>query len=70
MKIENILFPVDFSEHCQALNPEVEWLANHFHANVTLLHVFEIPMTWYAAGEATVLNAECFTEYADTQREL
>ena len=29
MKIEHILFPVDYSDHSQAMNREVEWLAEH-----------------------------------------
>jgi nucleotide-binding universal stress UspA family protein len=58
MKIDHILFPVDFSEHSRALNPEVEWLAKHFGAKVTLLHVFEIPITCYGPGEAPLFDAE------------
>ena len=44
--------------------PEVEAIAKRFDAKVTLLHVFEIPVTWYAAGEAPLINAECFEQFA------
>ena len=64
MKLKHILFPVDFSECSRALTPEVETMANRFDAKVTLLHVFEIPVTWYAAGEAPLINAECFEQFA------
>jgi hypothetical protein len=50
MRIDHILFPVDFSDHSRALNPEVEWLSSHFHSRVTPLHVFEMPtgLPWEA----------------------
>lgn len=50
MNFKKILFPVDFSSTCQSMNAEVEWLANTFHAEVTLLHVFQIPLTWYSSA--------------------
>jgi nucleotide-binding universal stress UspA family protein len=50
MNFKQILFPVDFSSTCQSMNAEVEWLANTFHAEVTLLHVFQIPLTWYSSA--------------------
>jgi len=64
MKFKHILFPVDFSECSRALTPEVEAMANRFDAKVTLLHVFEIPVTWYATGEAPLIDAECFEQFA------
>ncbi|MBV8571143.1 MAG: universal stress protein [Acidobacteriaceae bacterium] len=70
MKVHHILFPVDFSGRCQQLNAEVEWLAKHFDAEVTLLHVFEIPASWYSGGEASVLSQQCFAQYAEMRREL
>jgi nucleotide-binding universal stress UspA family protein len=71
MKINHILFPVDFSDASHALNPEVEWLATHFGSKVTLLHVFEIPVTWYGPGEASLMNAECFRQIrADAKQRL
>jgi nucleotide-binding universal stress UspA family protein len=71
MKINHILFPVDFSDASRALNPEVEWLATHFDSKLTLLHVFEIPATWYGPGEASLVNAECFRQIgADAKKRL
>jgi nucleotide-binding universal stress UspA family protein len=64
MKFKHILFPVDFSECSRALTPEVEAMANRFNAKVTLLHVFEIPVTWYATGEAPLIDAKCFEQFA------
>jgi nucleotide-binding universal stress UspA family protein len=56
----HILFPVDFSPRSRALNERVAWLAQRFGSLVTLLHVFEIPSSWYAASEAAFINLECF----------
>jgi len=64
MKFKHILFPVDFSQCSRALTPEVEAMANRFDAEVTLLHVFEIPVTWYGTGEAPLIRAECFEQFA------
>jgi len=71
MQFKNILFPVDFSESSRALNPEVEFLARRFHAQVTLMHVFEIPFTWYGSGEAPLMNTDCLQQYiGDVRRRL
>jgi len=45
--IEKILFPVDMSENCTATAPYVEALAKKFNAQLTLLHVLEIPPAYY-----------------------
>lgn len=52
MNIKHILFPVDFSECSRALNAEVEWIANWFQSDVTLMHVVEIPAVWTGLAEA------------------
>lgn len=65
MQIKNILFPVDFSDCSLALNPEVEWLANRYGARVTLLHVFEIPISWYGSGEAPLMSPDCFAQFSE-----
>lgn len=70
MKFDHILFPVDFSDHSRGLNPEVEWLADRFDSRVTLMHVFEIPASWYGAGEASLINAECLRSFVVSQEEL
>jgi len=46
MQIEQILFPVDFTDRSRSLNGEVAWLAERFGAIVTLLHVGETPGDW------------------------
>jgi universal stress protein A len=65
MKFNHILFPLDFSDHSQAVKKEVEWLANRFDSRVTLLHVFEIPATWYGSCEASYFNPECLFSLKD-----
>lgn len=69
MKFNHILFPIDFSDRCRTLKPEVEALANKFGSKVTLLHVFEIPTTWYGTAEAPLINMECFQEIRDNAKE-
>jgi nucleotide-binding universal stress UspA family protein len=69
VKIEHILFPIDFSEHSRALNSEVEWLASHFNAHVTLLHVFEVPTSWYGGGEFPLITSEDILRYADLEKQ-
>jgi nucleotide-binding universal stress UspA family protein len=56
MKFDRILFPVDFSESSRTLNAQVEWLAARFNSTVTLLHVFEIPSSWYGGADAPMLS--------------
>src|ERR1700733_8790096 len=56
----HILFPIDFSPRSRSLDDRVAWLAKRFGSRVTLLHVFEIPSSWYAASEASFVNLECF----------
>ena len=42
---------------------EVESLARRFGSKVTVLHVFEIPATWYGTAEAPAINLTCFQEF-------
>lgn len=46
---ESVLFPVDFSLRCEATIPFVKEMVRHCRAKLTLLHVVEIPVDWYAA---------------------
>ena len=69
MKFDHILFPIDFSDRCRILKPEVEALAKKFESTVTLLHVFEIPATWYGTAEAPLINMECFQKFCDDAKE-
>jgi hypothetical protein len=40
---QKILFPVDMSDSCTATAPFVEAMARKYSADVTLLHVLEMP---------------------------
>jgi nucleotide-binding universal stress UspA family protein len=48
---QKILFPIDLSDSCNAAAPLVETMAKKFQAQLTLLHVLEMPPTyatdWY-----------------------
>jgi len=45
----HVLFPVDFSPRCEAAIPFVKEMVQRCRAKLTLLHVVEIPVDWYAA---------------------
>ena len=49
MPFHRILFPVDFSLRCEATIPFVKEMVRRCRAKLTLLHVVEIPVDWYAA---------------------
>jgi nucleotide-binding universal stress UspA family protein len=49
---KHILFPVDFSERCRAVEPFVKSAAQHFQANLTLLHAVPNPVTLAGGFEA------------------
>jgi len=40
---KRILFPVDFSEEDTIIAPHIIWMARHYGAHVSILHVIEIP---------------------------
>ena len=67
MKIEHILYPVDFSQNSLALTSEVEWLAEHYKARVTLLHVFQVPTAWH--GSPLMLTSETYTAHVKAEKE-
>jgi nucleotide-binding universal stress UspA family protein len=46
---KSVLFPIDFSLRCEATIPFVKEMVRHCRAKLTLLHVVEIPVDWYAA---------------------
>ena len=69
MKFDPILFPVDFSDYSQRLNPQVEWLAQQFNSKVTLLHVFEIPSSWYGGADAPMLSGEDIVAFANDEKQ-
>lgn len=49
---QNILFPVDFSEACEAIAPHVRSLCERFHCSLTLAHFVYIPAMAYGAIDA------------------
>jgi len=69
MTFNRILFPIDFSEHSQKLNAEVEWLAARFNSTVTLMHVFEIPSSWYGAADAPMLTGDDIVAFANADKQ-
>jgi len=69
MKFDRILFPVDFSNTSQKLNSHVEWLAKRFNSRVTLLHVFEIPASWYGGADSPMLSGQDILEYAEQEKQ-
>ena len=50
---EHILFPVDFSDRCLATKPYVLAMAQRFKSKLTLLHVVQIPVSWYGGIEVS-----------------
>src|SRR5260370_28861920 len=69
MRIDNILFPIDFSGSSLAMNSEVEWLATHFNSRVTLLHVVEVPTSWSGSGDAPLMTGSELLAYADAEKQ-
>jgi len=68
MKFEHIVFAVDFSERSSGMRSEVESIARRFGSKVTLLHVFELPATWYGSVEAPSAGMSCFQEFYDAAK--
>ena len=60
LNFRRILFPVDLSPQCQEAAPFVKAAATRFGAEVTLLHVMEIPAYWYGT-----MGAESFAAVVD-----
>src|ERR1039458_6226809 len=50
--VSRILAPVDFSLRCRGAIQYAETLSCHFHSELILLHVVEVPVALYAAPEA------------------
>ena len=60
--IKRILFPVDFSDQCRAVVPCVKAMATRFDSELVILHVLDLPQTWFgspeAAAWAALINAD------------
>ena len=52
-----ILFPVDLSDQSRKAAPFVKAVATRFRSEVTLLHVLEVPPTWYGSTGAVPFSA-------------
>lgn len=52
MTLRHILFPVDFSEACEQIAPQVRLLCEQFGASLTLAHFVYIPTVAYGAIDA------------------
>ena len=48
-EFRHILFPADFSPICYASIPAVKEMVRQYNARLTLLHVVEIPLSWYGS---------------------
>jgi nucleotide-binding universal stress UspA family protein len=48
---KHILVPVDFSDQCHKIRPQVLEMARLVNARVTLLHVVPLPSVWYGGAE-------------------
>jgi nucleotide-binding universal stress UspA family protein len=48
-EFRHILFPVDCSPICYASIPAVKEMVRQYEARLTLLHVVEIPLSWYGS---------------------
>ncbi|HTW64062.1 MAG TPA: universal stress protein [Bryobacteraceae bacterium] len=57
LPFQNVLFPVDYSEPCQAVIPYVEDLALRFSANVTMVHAYA-PLSMIAEGGLLIADPE------------
>ncbi len=51
VEYRNILFPVDFSSHCNTVWPAVQSMSRRFDAQVTILHVVPVVEPFYAGVE-------------------
>lgn len=51
MEFKHILFPMDFSERCHRISPDVRDAVKRFGSELTLLHVIDFPgYHWYSEG--------------------
>ena len=56
LRIQTILFPVDFSKRCNAAASHVAALARQFQAKLTVAHVLQNSLPWYAGLVPTELE--------------
>ncbi len=61
---QKILFPVDLSDTCTAAVPWIEMMAKKFQAEVTLLHVLEMPPVYFSDwyGYSAVIDMDAIRD--------
>ncbi len=61
---QKILFPVDLSDTCTAAVPWIERMARKFQAEITLLHVLEMPPAYFSdwSGYAAVIDMDAIRD--------
>jgi nucleotide-binding universal stress UspA family protein len=69
LNIRHILFPIDFSERCAAIQPLVKAMAARHRAKVTLLHALQIPNTFQPAMETAFVMDLNITEMSSEAEE-
>ena len=67
LRIQNILFPVDFSKRCSAAAHHAAAIAGHFDAKLTVLHVLQIPPVWY--GELAADELELLVDVEEVKKD-
>ena len=69
---QKILFPVDLSDSCTATAPFVEAMAKRYNAEITLLHVLEMPSgvipDWYGGAVPVIDTAAIWEAESDAAR--
>jgi nucleotide-binding universal stress UspA family protein len=64
----SILFPVDFSERCRFAAPLVRMMAEQRHADLTVMHVIELPVSVYSTiGHDIMLDLPAMRRAAQDQ---
>ncbi len=69
LHIQNILFPVDFSERCSAAAHHAAAIARHFDAKLTVLHVLQIPPVWFSELASSELELLVDTEQLEKEQQ-
>ena len=71
MSVSRILLPVEFSDRCLGAARCAEFLACHFHAELTLVHVVAPPYVAYGEINAYPPAADLYTErWEESQKQL
>jgi len=59
---KHILLAVDFYEHCEAIANRAKDLANRYQANLSIIHVVDLPITEAGYGADIPFNMDLTTE--------